>query len=138
VRQRGAVLLASVHGDPRRVQIDRHRLAELTTERPVKPRARRRDRPLDPLAVHPAKALGPLQRRRRRGHLAHRPQRRPRRVRALVDQVIEERTADQLALRQTDHQLAGRGTPPANLHRPRAPLPSKLTIDPGDQPQPRL
>jgi hypothetical protein len=52
---RGAVLAAPVHGDLGRVQIDRHRLGEVTTERPVKPLARVSHRPLDALAVHPAK-----------------------------------------------------------------------------------
>jgi hypothetical protein len=52
--------------------------------------------------------------------------------------MIKERAADQLALRQREDQLAGRDTPPTGLDRPRAPLPTKFTIDFYDQPETRL
>jgi len=62
---------------------------------------------------------------------------RPRVDQALVAEgraleVIEERAADQLALRETDDQLARRGAAAARLDRPRAPLQGQLTVD---QPQ---
>jgi hypothetical protein len=47
--------------------------------------------------------------------------------------MIKERTTDQLALRQTDHQLTRRGTPPTHLHRSGAALPPKLGVDHRDQ-----
>jgi hypothetical protein len=52
--------------------------------------------------------------------------------------MIKERAADQLALRQAENQLARRDSTPPGLDRPRAPLPTKLTIDLCDQPQTRL
>jgi hypothetical protein len=57
------------------------------------------------------------------------PQPCPSLVGALILQMIKERAADQLALRQREDQLAGRDTPPTGLDRPRAPLPTKFTID---------
>jgi hypothetical protein len=83
--------------------------------------------------VHAAKPLGVLQRRRRRGHLRHGPQHRSRRVGALIGQVIEERAADQLALRQTHHHLPRRAATPTDLHRLGAPLPPQLAVDRRDQ-----
>jgi hypothetical protein len=85
--------------------------------------------------VHPTKPLGVLQRRRRRGHLRDRAQLRPRSVRALVGQVIEERAADELTLRQTDHQLGRRCAAAADLHRSCAALPPDLGVNRRDQVQ---
>jgi hypothetical protein len=49
--------------------------------------------------------------------------------------MIKERATDELALRQTDHQLTGRGAPATNLHRPGAALPRELGVDHLDQVQ---
>ena len=63
---RGALLLAPVDLDLGGVQIDRRKLHRaVAPQQPVKLVARLRQRALDPLAVHPAKVLGALQRRGR-------------------------------------------------------------------------
>ena len=130
---RRAVLRAAVDGDLRRVQVDRDRRAEIAPQRPVQALPGPCHRALHALAMHPPEALADLQGGRCRGHVGDRAQRRPRRVGALVLEMIEERAADQLALREADDQLARRGAAATRLDRPRAPFQGQLAVDQPDQ-----
>ena len=112
MRQRAAPSLgAAVDGDLRGVEIDRGRLVRLTPERAVQALAGTAHRAFGALAMHPTEALGDLQRGRRGRRSGDRAQRGPGTVSAQILEMVKERAADQLALRQADDQLTGRETP---------------------------
>jgi hypothetical protein len=133
---RRALFAAAVHLYPGGVEIDRHQLGPLAPERAIQMLAHARARALDPLTVHTPKVLGALQRGRRRRRRGDRPQPAARLISADLLQIGEELAADQLALRERDHQLPRREPPPADLHRPRPALDRQLRIDELHQPQP--
>jgi hypothetical protein len=119
---RRALLAAAIDLKHRRVEIDRDRLAGVAAERAIQPLAGARQAALDGLAQTAPKALGQLQRGRRRRHPSDRTQRRAGAVGAQLLDVVEALAADQLRFGQRHNQLAARGAAAAPLDRLRPPL----------------
>ena len=133
----GAPLAAPVDLDPRRVEVDRHRLGRIAPERPIERPARPRQRPLGGPDVRAAEALRELRRGRRRGSLRHRPQGSAGAVRAQLLDIREALAACELALRQRDQQLAGREAAFAQLDRRRPAHLGELGVQQRHKPQRR-